>query len=172
LARDVGVAVPTIKSWLSVLEASHQIFLLPPYFKNFGKRLIKSPKLYFIDTGIASFLLGLHDAEPLVKGPMFGPLFETMIIANWVKIFQHRGEPPQMYYWRSNGTLEIDLLIERNNRLYPFEIKSTQTVLPGHFEGLNKWKEVAGLSKQRGVVVAATREATSLLGNNVVPWFA
>jgi predicted AAA+ superfamily ATPase len=78
LARDVGVTVPTIKSWLSVLEASHQIFLLPPYLKNFGKRLIKSPKLYFIDTGIASFLLGLHDAEPLIKGPMFGPLFETL----------------------------------------------------------------------------------------------
>lgn len=171
LARDVGVAVPTIKSWLSVLEASHQIFLLPPYFKNFGKRLIKSPKLYFIDTGIASFLLGLHDAEPLVKGPMFGPLFETMIIANWVKIFQHRGEPPQMYYWRSNGTLEIGLLIERNNRLYPFEIKSTQTVLPGHFEGLNKWKGIAGQDRQRGVVIAATKEAFSLLGNNVVPWF-
>jgi predicted AAA+ superfamily ATPase len=171
LARDVGVTVPTIKSWLSVLEASHQIFLLPPYFKNFGKRLIKSPKLYFMDTGIASFVLGLHDAEPLVKGPLFGPLFETMVIANWVKIFQHRGEPPQMYYWRSNGTLEIDLLIERSNRLYPFEIKSTQTVLPGHFDGLNRWKEVAGLSKQRGIVVAATKEAMSLLGNNVVPWF-
>ncbi len=124
-----------------------------------------------MDTGIASFLLGLHDAEPLMKGPMLGPLFETMIIANWVKIFQHRGEPPQMYYWRSNGSLEIDLLIERNNRLYPFEIKSTQTVLPGHFEGLNKWKELAGQTRQRGLVIAANKEPMSMLGNNVVPWF-
>jgi hypothetical protein len=171
LARDVGVAVPTIKSWLSVLEASHQIFFLPPYFKNFGKRLIKSPKLYFVDTGIASFLLGLHDAEPLIKGPMFGPLFETMVIANWVKIFQHRGEPPQLYYWRSGDGLEIDLLIERNNRLYPFEIKSTQTILPGHFETLNRWKELAGQTKRRGLVIAAAKEATALLGNNVAPWF-
>ncbi len=171
LARDVGVSVPTIKSWLSVLEASHQIFLLPPYFNNFGKRLIKSPKLYFMDTGIATFLLGLHEAEPLMKGPMFGPLFETMVIANWVKVFQHRGEPPQMYYWRSNDGLEIDLLVERNGRLYPFEIKSTQTILPGHFEGLNKWKELAGQTKQHGVVIAAAKEAMSLLGNNVVPWF-
>lgn len=171
LARDVGVSVPTIKSWLSVLEASHQIFLLPPYFNNFGKRLIKSPKLYFMDTGIATFLLGLHDAEPLMKGPMLGAIFETMVIANWTKIFQHRGEPPQMYYWRSNDGLEIDLLIERNGRLHPFEIKSTQTILPGHFEGLNKWKALAGQTKQRGVVIAAAREETALLGNNVVPWF-
>jgi len=171
LARDVGVAVPTIKSWMSVLEASHQIFLLPPYFQNFGKRLVKSPKLYFIDTGIATFLLGLHEAEPLLKGPMMGPIFETMVVANWIKIFQHRGEPPQMYYWRSNDGLEVDLLIERNNRLYPIEIKSTQTILPGHFEALKKWKELAGQTKQRGLVIAATSEATALLGNNVAPWF-
>ncbi len=171
LARDAGVAVPTVKRWLSVLEASHQIFLLPPYFKNFGKRLVKSPKLYFMDTGLATFLMGVHDAEPLVHGPMFGPLFETMIISNWVKIFQHRGEPPQMYYWRSSAGLEIDLLIERNNRFYPFEIKATQTIVPGHFDSLNKWKELAGMPKQRGVLVAASDETDSLLGNNVVPWF-
>jgi predicted AAA+ superfamily ATPase len=171
LARDVGVTVPTAKRWLSVLEASHQIFLLPPCFKNFGKRLVKSPKLYFMDTGLATFLLGLHDAEPLLKGPMFGPLFETMVVANWVKIFQHRGEPPQMYYWRSSDGLEIDLLIERNNGFYPFEIKATQTILPGHFESLNRWKKLAGVSRQCGVLVAASSEGGSLLGNNVVPWF-
>ena len=171
LARDVGVSVPTIKSWLSALEADHQIFLLPPYFKNFGKRLIKSPKLYFMDTGIATFLLGLHEAEPLLKGPMLGHLFETMVVNNWVKHFRHNGEPPQIYYWRSNGRLEVDLLIERNNRLYPIEIKSTQTILPGHCESLNKWKQVAGQPEQPGLLVSAAKESVILLGNHIVPWF-
>lgn len=171
LARDLGTSVPTVKSWLSVLEASHQIFLLPPHFNNFGKRLIKSPKLYFMDPALVTFLLGLHAVEPLREGPMFGALFETMVISNWVKIFQHRGEPPAMYYWRSASGLEIDLLIERNQRLYPFEIKSTQTVMPGHCEALNQWKELAGQTKQRGVLIAATSETFSLLNNNVMPWF-
>lgn len=171
LARDLGVSVPTVKNWLSVLEASHQIFLLPPYFNNFGKRLIKSPKLYFMDPGLVTFLLGLHAEEPLRAGPMYGALFETMVISNWVKMFQHRGEPPAMYYWRSSSGLEVDLLIERNQRLYPFEIKSTQTVLPGHCEALNQWKEVAGQSNQRGVLISGSDDSYSLLGNNVMPWY-
>jgi predicted AAA+ superfamily ATPase len=78
ISRDVGVSVPTIKKWISILEASYQIYLLPPHFRNFGKRIIKSPKIYFLDLAIASFLMGLHDSEPLLNGPMIGHLFETL----------------------------------------------------------------------------------------------
>ena len=123
-----------------------------------------------MDTGIASFLAGIHDVEALLNGPLMGPLFETLIVANWVKMFRHRGEQPMMYYWRSQNGLEIDLLIERNTRLYPIEIKSTQTVLPGHFDALNKWKEIAGNRNMRGVLIAGADNRDSLLGNNVVPW--
>jgi predicted AAA+ superfamily ATPase len=97
ISRDVGMSVPTIKKWISILEASYQVYLLPPHFRNFGKRVIKSPKLYFSDPAIASFLMGLHDSEPLLNGPMNGHLFETAVVSEWVKAFYHRGEKPELY---------------------------------------------------------------------------
>jgi uncharacterized protein len=154
LARDVGMSVPTIKKWISILEASYQIFLLPPHFNNLGKRLIKSPKIYFLDTGVASYLMGLHSPEPLRKGPMIGPLFETLVVAEWVKTFYHRGERPELFYWRSKRGMEVDLIIDRNGKLYPIEIKATATLLPGHVDSLLKWKELAGEAASGGLVVA------------------
>lgn len=139
LARDVGVSPPTVRQWLSVLEASHQVVLLPPHFENFGKRLVKSPKLYFLDPGLASFLTGLHDAEAVLHGPMAGPLFETLVVSEWIKAFRHRGEPPALYFWRSHDGLEVDLLIDRDGKLHPVEIKMTATVRPGHAASLRKF---------------------------------
>jgi uncharacterized protein len=170
LARDVGMSVPTIKKWLSILEASYQIYLLPPHFNNFGKRIIKNPKLYFMDTGLASYLLGLHDKEPMLKGPMFGPLFETMIVSEWVKAFYNRGEQPMLYYWRSKTGIEVDLIIDRNGKLYPIEIKSTSTLLPGHKESLMKYIELAGSRSEKGAIVANVQEAFDMKGCSVIPW--
>ncbi len=170
LARDAGVTVPTIKKWLSVLEASYQIYLLPPHFKNFGKRIIKSPKLYFLDTAIVTFLLGLHAGEPTLKGPMIGPLFETMVVLEWVKVFYHRGERPELYYWRSKTGMEVDLIIDRNGRLYPIEIKATSTVLPGHLESLTRWREMAGSIASEGLLVASVSEPFTLRDCRVTPW--
>ena len=170
LARDAGVTVPTIKKWLSVLEASYQIYLLPPHFKNFGKRIIKSPKLYFLDTAIVTFLLGLHAGEPTLKGPMIGPLFETMVVLEWVKVFYHRGERPELYYWRSKTGMEVDLIIDRNGRLYPIEIKATSTVLPGHLEALTRWREMAGSIASEGLLVASVSEPFTLRDCRVTPW--
>jgi predicted AAA+ superfamily ATPase len=90
-----------VKKWISVLEASYQIYLLSPHFNNFGKRIIKSPKLHFMDTALATFLLGLHDAEPTKTGPAFGQLFENMVVGEWIKAFYYRGERPELYFWRS-----------------------------------------------------------------------
>ena len=170
LARDVGLSVPTIKKWVSILEASYQVFLLPPHFNNLGKRLIKSPKAYFLDTGIAGYLMGLHAPEPLRQGPMMGPLFETLVVSEWVKAFYHRGERPELYYWRAKGGPEVDLIIDRNGRLYPIEIKSTATLLPGHFESLLKWKELAGKAAVDGLLVADMDQPGVYKGLRSVSW--
>ncbi|OGP61162.1 MAG: hypothetical protein A2V65_12490 [Deltaproteobacteria bacterium RBG_13_49_15] len=171
LARDVGMSVPTIKKWISILEASYQIFLLPPHFNNLGKRVIKSPKVYFLDTGIASYLMGLHTEEPLKRGPMMGPLFETLVVSEWVKAFYHRGERPELYYWRSKTGLEVDLLIDRNGRLYPLEIKATATLLPGHAESLLKWKELANEAADGGVIVANIEQPFAFKDLKAILWW-
>jgi uncharacterized protein len=170
LARDVGMSVPTIKKWISILEASYQIFLLPPHFNNLGKRLIKSPKIYFLDTGVASYLMGLHSSEPLRKGPMIGPFFETLVVAEWVKTFYHRGERPELFYWRSKLGLEVDLIIDRNGKLYPIEIKATSTLLPGHVDPLLKWKELAGEAASGGLVIANIEQPWVYKGLRALSW--
>jgi len=170
LARDVGISVPTIKKWISVLEASYQVFLLTPHFRNLGKRIVKSPKLYFIDTGIATFLLGLHAAEPTLQGPMLGQLFETMVVSEWIKAFYHRGEKPELYYWRSKSGVEVDLIIDRNGKLYPIEIKATSTLLPAHAEGLKRWRALAGNIASEGAIVANISETSRLKGCKAISW--
>jgi uncharacterized protein len=172
LGRNAGVSVPTVKKWLSILEASYQIYLLPPHFNNFGKRIIKSPKLYFLDTGIATFLLGLHKREPLMQGPMWGPIFETMVVSEWVKAFYNSGERPELYYWRSKAGTEVDLIVDRNSRLYPIEIKATSTVMPGHTSSLNQWKALAGKMAAGGLIIADIRESFEIKGCWAVPWDA
>lgn len=171
LSRDVGVSVPTIKKWISVLEASYQVYLLQPHFNNLGKRLIKSPKLYFIDTGIATYLLGLHGREPLLQGPMMGPLFETLVVSEWVKAFYHRGERPELYYWRSKTGVEVDMIVDRNGKLFPIEIKSTSTILPGHADSMRKWRALAGDLSDSGLIVANTLGDASLADLRVLPWY-
>lgn len=171
LGRDTGVSAPTAKQWISVLEASGQVYLLPPYFKNFGKRLIKSPKLYFLDTAIAAFLMGLHSPEPILGGPLAGAFVETAVVSGWVKAFQHRGEPPSLYFWRSRDGLEVDLLIDRNGRLYPIEIKATATVMPRHAEAIVHWRELAGETAAPGVIFADVDAPRSVApGVRAVPW--
>jgi predicted AAA+ superfamily ATPase len=130
LARDVGISVNTAKDWISILEASFQIFILRPYYANIGKRLIKSPKVYFIDTGLLCYLVGLRDIEHAAAGPMGGAIFENMVIADLYKSFLHRGEEPPLYYWRTVAGSEVDLVIETQSGLVPIEIKLSETPRP------------------------------------------
>lgn len=130
LARDVGVSVNTAKDWISVLEASFQIFLLRPYFANIGKRLIKSPKVYFVDTGLLCYLVGLRDVEHAAAGPMGGAIFENLVIADLYKRYLHRGEEPAMYYWRTVAGSEVDVVIDTQSGLIPIEIKLSATPRP------------------------------------------
>jgi predicted AAA+ superfamily ATPase len=114
------------------------VYLLYPYYKNIGKRLIKSPKLFFCDTALAAYLLGIHDKETLLKSPSFGHLFETMIINDVLKRFLNFGQMPAMYYLRTRDGLEIDLVLEINQKLHLFEIKSAMTITPKHASALIK----------------------------------
>jgi uncharacterized protein len=130
LSRDIGVSVNTVKDWISVLEASFQIFILRPYYANIGKRLVKSPKVYFVDTGLLCYLVGLRDVEHAAAGPMGGALFENLVVAELFKIFTQRGEEPALYYWRTAAGSEVDVVVETQDKLIPIEIKQTETARP------------------------------------------
>jgi predicted AAA+ superfamily ATPase len=140
LAREIGISVPTAKRWISLLETGYQIYLLYPYYKNIGKRLIKSPKLYFNDTALACYLLGLNDKRTLLNSPYFPHLFETLIITDFWKRFLHSGKIPSLYYLRTRDGLEIDMVIEANQKLHLFEIKSGATIFPKHAASLIRAK--------------------------------
>jgi len=127
LARDIGVSVNTIKAWISVLEAGHIIYLLQPWYRNLGKRITQSPKVYFVESALVTYLTGISTEELLFNGPMGGELFENLIISEALKSLYNRGERPEMYYLRTNNGVEADLITERNNKLSVYEIKMSQT---------------------------------------------
>jgi predicted AAA+ superfamily ATPase len=145
LARDVGISVPTAKRWLSVLETGFQVILLYPFHENLGKRLIKSPKLYFADTALACHLMGLDTPAAVLNGPSLGPLFETMVVTDVHKRFIHAGRMPSIYYLRTRDGLEVDLIVEAGRKLHLFEIKSAMTVWPKHADALvraeSQWRD-------------------------------
>lgn len=127
LARDVGVSPNTAKSWVSVLEASGQILLLEPYHRSLGKRLVKSPKLYFMDTGLACHLVGIADAPSLLASPLAGPMFETLVVGQVVRHFQVARSRPPIWFWRTADGHEVDLLVERGGRFTAVECKLAET---------------------------------------------
>lgn len=127
LANDCGISQPTARSWLSVLEASYIVFRLPPFFANLSKRLIKAPKLYFYDVGLAATLLNVEDPRQLENHPLRGSLFETWVISEIAKAHLHRGRRPRISFYRDSGGLEIDLILEKGSDLVLVEIKSSQT---------------------------------------------
>ncbi len=130
LARDLGVAVNTVKEWISVLEATHQIVLLRPYFANIDKRLVKRPKVYFTDPGLLCYLAGLRDPAHAAAGPLAGPLFETAVFCEVLKSFLHRGLDPRLWFWRTSAGSEVDLLVEWQQQLIPIEAKTSATPRP------------------------------------------
>ena len=152
MAKEVEVSVNTIKSWLSVLETSGLIFLLPPYHNNIAHRAIKTPKCYFTDTGLCTYLSGWETAETLSLGAMGGAILETYVITEILKSYRHNGLSVNVYFYRDKDKKEIDLLIERNGLLYPVEIKrsaSPKTNDVKHFNVLSR----LGLPTGKGAVV-------------------
>ncbi|GHU10096.1 ATPase [Betaproteobacteria bacterium] len=130
LAGEVGVSAPTLSAWFSALEASHLVFRLPPYFRNFGKRLVKTPKVYFTDVGLAAYLLGIRSSEQVFQHPQFGGLFENMVVLEALKARCNAGKDPDLYFFRDAHGLEVDLLLAEGQGLTPIEIKATRTFAP------------------------------------------
>lgn len=143
LANETGVSSVTIKSWLSILEASYLILRLPPYFENFGKRMVKTPKLYFSDIGLACYLLGIESVNQLQRDPLRGKLFENLVILELFKARANQGRDPQLYYYRDKNQVEVDTIFQKGHELIPIEIKSSQTYHSDFTQGLNKFREIA-----------------------------
>lgn len=143
LAGDCGITHPTAKSWLSVLETSFLIKLLRPHHRNFNKRLIKSPKLYFLDTGLLCFLLRIRSENELRNHSQRGAIFETFVFSELVKNYLHRGLEPDLFFWRDSTGTEVDFLIDQGTELIPVEAKSSTTLASDFFTGLDQWKSLA-----------------------------
>lgn len=141
LARDSDITVNTAKEWLSILEASGHVFLLRPYYKNISKRLIKAPKLYFLDTGLACYLTGWKDPKITMNGAMAGALFETFVFSEIIKSFWNQGQEPPVWYYRTKEKEEIDILIDVNGKLYPIEIKLSSKITDNDLKGINSLKK-------------------------------
>ncbi|MBN1181787.1 MAG: ATP-binding protein [Bacteroidales bacterium] len=153
LSVEVGVDVKTIQSWVSILVSSYIIYLLPPFYKNFNKVIVKRPKLYFYDTAIAAFLLGIHNTGHLLSHPLRGALFECFIVSEIVKQQNNSANKDALYFWRDKTGRELDLIIDKTSNFVPVEIKSGKTIHDEFFRNLRYWLKLTG--EQHGKVIYA-----------------
>ena len=170
LATECGITHNTAKAWISVLEASYLIFLLRPHSENFNKRLVKMPKLYFYDAGLASWLLGIRTTEQMITHPLRGSIFETFIISELVKSKLNKGEKPAFSFWRDSNGNEIDLIVEQGTKLQPIEIKSGRTLTHEAFAGLEKWQSLADKKAVSPTLIYGGDESYTQRGIKVVGW--
>jgi len=172
VSREAGISQPTVKSWIGALEATYLVWLLPPYFKSFGKRVVRSPKLYLLDPGLACTLTRQPSAAAALAGAMGGALFEGLVVGETVKALANLGMRPELYYWRSHDGLEIDLLVPLQGKLLPVEIKSTATPTSRHAQPLDRFRVAAGDdSAGHGLVVCRIPEPRPLPnGHLAMPW--
>jgi hypothetical protein len=171
LANDAGIAVNTAKSWLSLLESSYIIFLLQPYYRNFNKRIIKSPKIYFYDTGVASSLLRIEQSDVINTHYMYGALFENLVISEIIKCQIHRGRRPSVYYWRESNGMEIDCIIERENvEITAIEIKGGQTFNTDYIKNLRLFPTGSGSDKIKKILIYTGKESSNIKDIRVINW--
>lgn len=172
LASDCGITHTTVARWISILEASFIVHLLRPHHENLGKRLIKSPKLHFLDTGLLCYLLGIRDAASLRMHSLRGAVFESFVVSEALKHSYHRGEEPRIFFWRDSTGHEIDLLIERDSKLVPVEIKSGETLASDAFKGLRSYLDRAGDRASAPTLIWGGRESYAREGISCVSWSA
>lgn len=162
LSREVGVSVPTARRWLSLLETGYQIYLLYPFYRNLGKRLVKSPKLYFADTALACYLLGLREPNTLLNSPHFPHIFESFVVMDLWKRFLHFGQIASLYYLKTRDGLEIDAVLEINQKLFLFEIKASATIASRHAASLIRAKRDLGKLVQLTGIISLTPDSFRL----------
>lgn len=162
LASDVGVSAVTIREWICVLEATYVLVRLEPYFENFGKRLIKSPKIYFTDTGLACYLLGIDSVEQLTKDFLYGNLFENWVIIELMKARYNQAIDPRLYFYRDISGKEIDLLFQQGSQLIPIEIKSSKTFSSSFLNGLKYFHEQAPKKAKEGTVIYGGKKSQKI----------
>lgn len=170
LANDTGVSPNTIKSWLSILEASYIIYLHKPHHKNFNKQLIKSPKLYFYDTGLACSLLQINTKEQLYTHYLVGGLFENFVLNEMKKTILNKGQKPALYFWQSKEKKEIDIILEKGTHLLPFEVKIAQTKNLHFFDNLLYWHKLNGTPIEKLNVIYGGNEDFKTSKGNFISW--
>lgn len=170
LGNDAGISHVTARSWLSLLEASYIVFLLQPYYKNFSRRLIKSPKLYFYDTGLACSLLKITSPEQVVDHYLRGGLFESLVISEMIKNVYNIAKDPHIYFWRDSQGHEVDCILEEGNQLIPVEIKAGYTIMSNYFTSTSYWSELAGTDPQNNFIVYAGNEMQVRSKGTVFSW--
>ncbi|MBM3321521.1 MAG: ATP-binding protein [Candidatus Eisenbacteria bacterium] len=172
LGADCGITHTTARRWTSILETSFLIHLLRPHHRNFSKRMIKSPKLYFLDTGLLCYLLGIRSPDELHNHASRGAIFESLVVSELLKNRLHQGEESDLYFWRDSTGHEIDLLLDLGSSLTPIEIKSGMTVASDFFHGLEYWRRLSGRPDTPGALVYAGDRAYRRGGFVVHPWAA
>jgi predicted AAA+ superfamily ATPase len=170
LANDAGISPNTAKAWLSILESSYILYRLQPFHRNFNKRLVKSSKLYFYDTGIACSLLGIHDENQVKLHYMKGALFENLIINEFIKYNFNRGEYHLPYFWQDSRGKEIDCLLVDGEKVVPVEIKSGKTISNSYFDNLEYWRHLAATPKEPGYVVYGGDQSLQTSAGSFVSW--
>ncbi|HFQ80988.1 MAG TPA: ATP-binding protein [Desulfobacterales bacterium] len=170
LANECGITHNTAKSWISILESSYLVFLLKPHYKNFNKRLVKTPKLYFHDTGLAAWLLNIHDEAQLSIHPARGPLFENWVVSEYLKKRFNQGQNSNLYFWRDNTGNEVDIIIDQGDKLIPIEVKSGQTLSRDSYKGLFKWLKLAGDDAGPPILIYGGDRGYDRAGITVMPW--
>lgn len=171
LGVDCGVSHTTARHWISVLQAGFIVHLLPPHHVNFAKRLTKSPKLYFLDTGLLCYLLRIREPEDLRDHALRGPIFETFVVSELYKAFAHRGEVPPLYFWRDRTGHEVDLIVDTGKTLLPIEIKSGETVVPSFFAGLRYYMGLGKPAAKTGILIHAGDAHHTFEHFHVRPWY-
>ena len=170
LAVECGVTAPTVDAWLSILEESYIIYFLRPDFNNFSKRLVKSPKLYFYDTGLACSLLDIRNAAQLDSHYLRGGLFENMVINEFLKQDYNRGLEPSLSFWHDSSGNEVDLIRTDADRQYAYEIKSGATFSKDYFKGLNYWSKLSGADSRLKTVIYGGEKSMRTSDGKVVSW--
>lgn len=173
IGNAVGVSIPTIKEWISILETSGLIFILPPYFENFSKRIVKTPKIYFVDTGLLCYLLSIRNITHLKTHPQLGSIFENFMVSECFKRFHNLGEIPPLFFWRDQSGNEVDLLIYEGTHSFPIEFKLSQSYHSDFKKGIERWLSLEKNPATSGLVIYCGEHAVHThTPIPALPWYS